>query len=375
MPRIPIESWPSPTAAVIAGRELLAFGGCNYLGLAHHPRVLEAVADGLREFGLSTNASRETTGNTLAHESLEGELAAFLGQEAAILSAEGYTANFMVCQALAPTHGVALIDQRAHRSIRNAASAAGMQVFDYEHLDAASAAWLARRYADLGVAILTDSVFAADGGLAPLPGLLAALPKHRATLVVDDCHGFCVLGAQGRGAAVHFGLSDPRVVITTTLAKGLGCYGGCVAGRAAFIAGVREKAWVYRSSTPVPPAIAAGARAALGLLKSDGSLVESLRRNVAQMRRTFERLGLPLPPQGVPIFTFALDHEAQMERVEQAVLKAGILAPLIDYPGGACPRYFRVVVNAAHTPGEIDRLGAALEAALACVESRARAAG
>lgn len=375
MPRIPIESWPTPTAAIVGGRELLAFGGCNYLGLAHHPEVHRGVADGLARYGVSTTASRETTGNTTLHEQLESDLARFLGQDAAILSAEGYTANFMACQALAPTHGVALIDQRAHRSIRNAAVAAGMQVFDFEHLSADSAAWLARRYADLGVAILTDSVFAADGGLAPLPALLAALPPGRATLVVDDCHGFCVLGPHGRGGVAHFGLRDPRIVVTTTLAKGLGCYGGCVAGPAPFIATVRERAWVYRSSTPVPPPIAQGCRSALRLLGSSPALVESLRANIGHMRRAFARAGLPLPPEGVPIFTFALDRDEHMERVEQGVLGAGILAPLIDYPGGPCPRYFRVVVNASHTPAQIDRLGAALEAALAGVESRARAAG
>lgn len=375
MPRIPIERWPTPTTAVVDGRTLLAFGGCNYLGLAHEPRVHAAVARGLTEFGLSTNASRETTGNTLAHEALERDLAEFLGQEHAILSAEGYTANFMVCQALAKDHGVALIDQRAHRSIRNAASASGMQVMDYEHLSAESAAWLARQFGDAGVALITDSVFAADGGLSPLPTLLKALPRLRATLVIDDCHGFCVLGRGGRGAADHFALRDPRVVITTTLAKGLGCYGGCVAGSRQFIDAVRERAWVYRSSTPVPPAIARGAQAALAVLREDTSRVTALRDNAARLRTTFVRLGLPPSPEGIPIFTFALDNDSAMEAVEKRVLEAGILAPLIDYPGGPCPRYFRLVVNAAHTPGEIDRLGETLASALAGVTARALAAG
>jgi 7-keto-8-aminopelargonate synthetase-like enzyme len=375
MPRIPIERWPTPTTAVVDGRTLLAFGGCNYLGLAHEPRVHAAVARGLTEFGLSTNASRETTGNTLAHEALERDLSEFLGQEHAILSAEGYTANFMVCQALAKDHGVALIDQRAHRSIRNAASASGMHVMDYEHLNADSAAWLVKQFGDAGVAIIMDSVFAADGGLSPLPALLATLPAKRATLVVDDCHGFCVLGRGGRGAVDHFAMKDPRVVITTTLAKGLGCYGGCVAGSRAFVDRVRERAWVYRSSTPVPPSIARGAQAALGVLREDTSRVTALRDNAARLRTVFQKLGLPLSPEGIPIFTFALDNDAAMETVERRVLEAGILAPLIDYPGGPCPRYFRVVVNAAHTPGEIDRLGETLAACLGSVAARAQAAG
>lgn len=375
MPRIPVESWPTPTTAIVEGRELLAFGGCNYLGLAHEPRVHAAISAGLCRLGVTTTASRETTGNTLTHEALEAELAAFLGQESAILSAEGYTANFMACQALAPERGIALVDARAHRSIRNAASAAGMQVFDFEHLNADSARWLAARHAQAGVVVLTDSVFAADGGIAPLADLLKALPSHRSTLLVDDCHGFCVLGPHGRGSVVGAGIDDPRVVITTTLAKGLGCYGGTVAGRGEFVRKVRERAWVYRSSTPVPPPIAEGARAALGLLRESDSMVMKLRTNAAHLREVFGRLGLPQPAPGIPIFTFALDKDEQMEHVAAGVLKAGILAPLIDYPGGPCPRYFRVVVNAAHTPAQIDRLGAALDAALSGVEAKARAAG
>src|SRR4051812_18451295 len=160
MARLNVESLTATTITV-DGRELLAFGGCNYLGLAHHPAVLGAVREGLQRYGISTTASRETTGNTAAHDALEHELASFLQQEAAILTAEGYTANIAVAQALSENHGVALIDARAHRSLRSAANAAGMQVFEYEHLNADSAGWLVRQYGDQGVAIFTDGVFAA----------------------------------------------------------------------------------------------------------------------------------------------------------------------------------------------------------------------
>jgi len=364
MARIPVES-STPTTVVVGGRELLAFGGCNYLGLAHHPDVLAALTAGLARYGISTTASRETTGNTTSHESLEAELAAFTGQEAAILSAEGYTANFMCLQGLAGRVGIALIDRQAHRSLRNAATSAGMQVFEYEHLEPSSAAWLCRQYGDSGVAILTDSVFAADGAVAPLPALLDALPPHRSALVVDDCHGFSVLGPGGRGGPSHFGLDDPRVCVTTTLAKGLGCYGGVVMGRRAFIDGVREHASVYRGSTPVPPAMAEACRAAVAILRREPERVEALRRNIAAMRRALGGLGLPLPPEGIPIFTFTLDPPGRMQAAHDTLLEAGILAPLIEYPGGPSPRYFRVVVNAMHSAADIERLAAELAPAVA----------
>ena len=363
MARLPIEHC-SPTTLRLHGRDLVAFAGCNYLGLGGNPRVLDAMREGLDRWGLSTTASRETTGNTIAHEALEAELAAFMGQDAAILSAEGYTANFMAMQALCRDHRVCLVDAHAHRSIRHAAMAAGMQVFEYEHLSPESARWLVDQHADSGVVIATDSVFAADGAIAPLPELLALLPARRGTLVVDDCHGFCVLGPEGRGAVPHFGLADPRIVITTTLAKGLGCYGGAVLGRRAFIESVQQRAWVYRSSTPIPPALAEACLAAVRILHQDSSLVDALRTNILLMRQSLFFLGLPLPPDGVPIFTFAVSPIERMESIHATLIEQGLFAPLIEYPGGPADRYFRVVVNAMHTAQQIDRLARDLSRAL-----------
>ncbi len=364
MGRLPIDSCTS-TRVVMEGREFLAFGGCNYLGLADQAPVQDALIQGLARFGISTTASRETTGNTLAHETLEGELSAFTQQEACILTAEGYTANFACMQGLAREIGVALIDQRAHRSIRDAAVSVGMPVFECEHLSPRAASWLVRQHADAGVAIMTDSVFAADGAIAPLPDLLALLPAQRSALVVDDCHGFGVLGDRGQGAVAHFGLDDPRIVITTTLAKGLGCYGGAVLGRGELIRKIRERAWVYRNSTPVPPALAQAARAALAMVTADRTLVVALRRNIALVRDTLGRLGFALPPEPVPIFTFALESEQRMQEVYRRLLESGVLIPLIDYPGGPAPRYFRLVVTAAHSPGDIERLSRELAVAMA----------
>ncbi|MFZ4576228.1 MAG: aminotransferase class I/II-fold pyridoxal phosphate-dependent enzyme, partial [Phycisphaerales bacterium] len=194
--------------------------------------------------------------------------------------------------------------------------------------------------------------------------LLGVLPSHRAMLVVDDCHGFCVLGPGGRGAVPHLGIDDPRVCITTTLAKGLGCYGGAVMGRSRFIKSVRERAWVYRSSTPVPPPLAGAALAAVELLLQSPAMVVQLRENIRRMRRIMQTLSLPLPPDDVPIFTFYLDSDARNQAVHDMLLADGILAPLIEYPGGPSPRYFRVVINAMHTPADIERLGDHLSRAL-----------
>mgnify|MGYP000582288620 CR=1 FL=1 len=360
MARLNVE-YSTATTITVDGREVLAFGGCNYLGLAHHPAVLGAVREGLSQYGISTTASRETTGNTVVHDRLEEDLAAYTGQEASILLADGYTANIAVAQALTHTHGVALIDAKAHRSLRSAATAAGMQVFEYEHRSGESAAWLVRQYGDQGVAIFTDGVFAADGAVAPVAELLKALPTHRGTLVVDDCHGLCVLGRSGAGTVDHVGIKDPRVCITTTLAKGLGCYGGAVIGRRPLVESVRERADVYRRSTPVPTPIAMGARAAVAIVQKEPGLVEGLRRNTAAMSGVLSGLGVLQREterrEPIPIFTFTLKNREHMERVHRGMLEAGIYAPFIEYPGGPQAMFFRLTVSAKHTQEQIARLG------------------
>ncbi|MBX3410994.1 MAG: aminotransferase class I/II-fold pyridoxal phosphate-dependent enzyme [Phycisphaeraceae bacterium] len=367
MSRLNVEH-ASATHLTADGRELLAFAGCNYLGLSQHPAVVQAAQQGLARYGISTTASRETTGNTIEHDLLELELAMLTRREAAILLAEGYTANFAACQALSRTHGVAILDARAHRSLRNAATAAGMQVFEYEHLCPKSARWLVDQHADQGVAILTDGVFAADGAIAPLADLLATLPEQRSTLLVDDCHGLCVLGPRGEGTIAHLALpDDPRLCMTTTLAKGVGCYGGAVLGSTPFIQSVRRVSDVYRRSTPVPTPIAMAARAAISLMRHDTSLLLALRENINAMRQALSAASIPTHADPIPVFTFTLPSQDQMQAVHDFLLRRGIYAPLIEYPGGPGERYFRLTVNAAHTLEHIallrDSLCQAIEAA------------
>ncbi len=362
MGRIPIQA-SSATSVTIEGRELLAFGGCNYVGLAHHPDVRMALRESVEVLGLSTTASRETTGNTTTHEALERELAAFMGFESAILTPEGYTANMALAQTLTEEFAVAIVDARSHRSVTHALTAAGLSVIPFEHLNASKAAELVAQHSDRGVVIYTDGVFAADGSVAPVDRLLSALPSH-GLLVVDDCHGLCVMGPGGRGTCRHFGVSDDRVCVTTTLGKGLGCYGGAILGPKSRIQRVQQESGVYRGTTPVPPPIALAARAALRVLEREPSLIDRLRANTDQMRAGLIALGLPILGDRVPIFTFALEPESRMDVVQSRLFDEGLLAPVIEYPGTAHSRFFRITVTAHHSHAQIDRLLAALRGAM-----------
>ena len=360
------------TTAVVAGHTWTTFGGCNYLGLAQHPEPIAAAREALPRFGLSSSASRETTGHTSLHAELERRLAAFFESEAALLVPDGYTANIAAMQTLAaPPHpaGRVVLDRLAHRSLADATATAGMHPVFSAHLDVAAAA---NACAGIRRPVFgSDGVFCVAGSLLPIPDLLNALP-HDATLVVDECHAFTTLGPGGRGSVVHFeahrGSDAHRVVRTCTLAKGLGCHGGVLLGSAKLIEHARRAASVYVGTTPVAPPIAAGAIAALDVLEREPQRVARVQANARRLGTALAELGLIEPrPDGppTPIFAFAPEGgDAAIERTLAAFERRNLLIPAIGYPGGPAARYFRVSVTSEHTPEQIATLVRALAEAL-----------
>lgn len=363
MPRFPVAG-ATATHVVLNGRETLSFGGCNYLGLAQHPRVIAAAVEGLARFGLSTSASRETTGNTTAHDDLERALMAFLNMPAAVVVPDGYTANLAIAQALASDHRVAIIDARSHKSIREAAAIAGMETVEFDHLSSGSAAEMIARHRTRGIAVFTDGVFTADGAVAPVTSLLEALPERGATLVVDDCHGFCVLGPRGAGTLSYLNVIDQRVVLTTTLAKGLGCHGGVVAGAPWAVERVRGRSSAYICTTPTSPAIASAAVEAVGVVQREPERLARLRENAGRLSTGVARLGVETVRTPAPICAFVLRSAEQMRQIHTELLGEGVLAPLISYPGGPSATYFRLSVTSEHRAEDIDRLLSLLGARL-----------
>jgi 8-amino-7-oxononanoate synthase len=361
MPATPVASC-GPTHVTLAdGRRLVSFGGCNYLGLAGHPEVLDAVRTGLERFGLSVTASRETTGNTTTHEALEAELAAFLELPRALLVPDGYLANVAACQGLCRVEiGAAILDERAHRSLQDAAQAAGLRSRTFPHARAEGLSEVLAREPGPCV-VMTDGVFTADGEPARLRALLAALrPEDR--LLVDDCHGLGVVGPGGRGSVAAAGLRDSRIVVTTSLAKGLGCAGGIVVGPRGLIEACACAA-AYVCTTPIAPALGEGARAALGVLSREPGRVVRLRENAARLRAGLGALGL-LSPEAVewatPVAAFTTGDEEAMRSMAEGLAADGFRVSLQRYPGGPADSYFRLSVGSEHTTEEIDALLSAL---------------
>ena len=366
--RLQVESARGP-AVVIGGRELRAFAGCDYLGLSCHPRVLAALRTSLEHDGLSPGGSRLTSGNRRVHEELEAALASFVGMEAALLAPAGYLANLFVAQMLASTHRSALFARDSHVSMRDALGAASIAVREFGNVEDARRVVKSELAGPL--AILTDGVFPARKRIAPLTDLLALVARldvREATLVVDDCHGLGVLGARGRGTLEHFGLSDPRIVLTGTLSKSLGVFGGFVAGRRELIERIAARSQAFAGSTPLPAAMAHAALAALNVLASEPEHLTRLRSHIGQTRERLRALGLSVHDLPLPVFALALESPKRCRAVHEELLAQGLLVPYVEYPDGL-GGYLRLALSAAHTEEDLARLFAALQKALSVVEA------
>ncbi len=356
-----VESAGAATARV-GGRDLAVFAGCDYLGLAHDPEVVEALRRGLDRYGVSAGASRVTTGNTAAHDELEHDLARFLGLEAALLVPDGYLSNLVAAQGIATECRTALVDREAHASFQDALAAADIRVAPYDFQSAHMATVMAEEIRGRPFAVCTDGVYPVLRGIAPLRELLALVPRD-GWLVVDDCHATGVLGERGRGTPDHCGISDARLVVTGTLSKALGCFGGFVAGTRALVENVRTRSRAFAASTPIPPALALAGSAAVRILERDGSRVAALQHNVDRVREVLRNHDTYVHRLPLPVFAWKANSPDEGRRIHQLLLDRGVLVPHVTYPDGL-GSYFRLAVSAAHTESAIGRLDAALQEAL-----------
>ncbi len=221
------------TCVRFRNRTLAYFSGCDYFRLASHPEVIAAFQTGVRKYGLNVAASRLTTGNHQLYAELEEQLTAFFKAETATLVSTGYLTNLVVAQALAGNFSHALIDEKAHPSLLDAARFLDCPVLQFRHRDAKEVARAVSRCGPgAKLILLTDGMFSHDGSTAPLAEYLKVLPSD-ALLLVDDAHGAGVLGKTGKGSIEHAGVGRRRMIQTMTLSKAFGTYGGAILGTTA----------------------------------------------------------------------------------------------------------------------------------------------
>jgi 8-amino-7-oxononanoate synthase len=348
----------------VDGRTLVAFASNDYLGLANDPAVVAAAVAAAESGGVGAGASHLLSGHHGWHEALERELAALAGPcpgARAVTFSTGYLANLAILTALAGRDDAVFADRLNHACLNDGALLARAAFHRYRHGDLAAldrmlAASRARRKL-----IATDAVFSMDGDLAPLPALLELAGRHDATLVVDDAHGFGVLGERGAGTLEHFGLSSERLVVMGTLGKAAGVAGAFVAAHPAIIDTLVETARPYVFTTAAPPLLAAALLAALAIIRDEPQRRRHLRALIDRFGERARGLPWRLLPSPTPIQPLVVgDNQAALD-LAAALWERGFWAPAIrppTVPAGSAR--LRITLTAAHTFAEVDALAAAL---------------
>jgi 8-amino-7-oxononanoate synthase len=359
---------PCAPRQVVDGRPMLAFCSNDYLGLAAHPRVVAALREGAEIYGAGSGASHLVSGHSRAHALLEERLAAFeaphLADARALYFCTGYMANLAVLTALGSDPDAMIFSEALnHASLIDGARLARAGVTVYPHGDVeALAAKLAASNATTNI-VVTDSVFSMDGDLAPLPALLALCEQYGAWLVVDDAHGFGVLGEHGRGALEHFGLRSPNLVYVGTLGKAAGVGGAFIAAHSSVIELIVQRARPYIYTTAAPPALAHALLASLDIIEgAEGAERRAqLGKRIAQLDDALQLKRWQRLASHTAIQPIVIGGNAEALQVASRLHEQGLWVPAIRPPTVAPgTARLRVTLCAAHTEQDVAQLAAAL---------------
>lgn len=360
--RLVLES-PQGARVVVGGRQYLAFCSNDYLGLANHPDLVAAVGAGAERFGAGAGASHLITGHHAEHQALEQELAQFVGLPAALAFSTGYMANLGVVSALTDRGAEIFADRLNHASLNDAAILSRARLVRYPHLDLEA---LEHRLANSRARrrlVITDAVFSMDGDLAPLPELAQICERHGAWLLVDDAHGFGVLGESGRGSLSHFQLRSPRIIYMATLGKAAGVFGAFVAGEIDLVEYLSQRARTYVYTTATPPFLAHALRRSLGLIRREEWRRQRLQELVAGLKAGLQSLPWKLLPSDTPIQPLLIGGSREAVGVSEALRERGILVPAIRPPTVARgAARLRISLSASHAVGDVQALVGALSA-------------
>lgn len=359
--RKPITS-PQGPVVYMDGRPLISFCSNDYLGLANHPQVIKAMQQGAERYGAGSGASHLISGHSEAHHSLEQELAEFVRRPRTLLFSTGFMANLGVITALFGKGDAIFEDRLNHASLIDAGLYSGARLQRYLHADPRSLqSYLNKSPAEQKL-IVTDGVFSMDGDLAPLSDLVTLATEHNAWLMVDDAHGFGVLGDSGRGTAEHFGVSDDIPLYMATLGKAVGTFGAFVAGSEELIETLIQLARSYVYTTALPPAVAEATRASLKLVQQESWRREKLHSLVTRFRHGAQQLGLTLTDSTTAIQPLIVGESQTALRYSGALLEKGFLISAVrppTVPQGSAR--LRITFSAAHDEPQIDRLLDALD--------------
>lgn len=341
---------------------MLAFASNDYLGLAAHPAVTEALIEGAKQWGAGSGASHLVSGHLAPHEELETALAEFVGFPRALSFSSGYLANLAVVPTLTGRGDAVFADKLNHASLIDAVQLSRADSHRYPHGDMVALEKQLAASAAKCKLIVTDAVFSMDGDLAPLPQLLALAERYDAWLLVDDAHGFGVLGQHGAGSLAHFNLPySPRLILMGTLGKAAGAGGAFIAGSETMIEYLISKARSYIFTTAAPPAIACALLKSLEIIAAGEDRRATLQAHIARLRAGLADLPWQLLDSPTAIQPLIVGENVAALALSEALAERGIWVPAIRPP--TVPKgtaRLRISLSAAHTAANIDQLIAAL---------------
>jgi glycine C-acetyltransferase len=361
-PLVTLDGAPGARVSV-GGRELINLSSNNYLGLAGDARLRRAAAEAAMEFGAGGGAVRPIIGNLKLHDDLEKRIAQFKKVEAAMLFQSGFTCNSGTIPTLMEEGDCIITDALNHASIIDGVrlSKAKRAIYAHNDMDALEDALKGAKDAKKRL-IITDGVFSMDGDVAPLDEVCALAEQYDAAVMVDDAHGSGVMGANGRGTAYHFGVTDKVDIQLGTLSKAVGVMGGYIAGSGALVDYLQQRARPFLFSTGCPPATAAACIQGIEILESEPELTERLWENAHYWRAGLQRLGFDTGATQTPITPVILGEEALTQQAQRMLLDEGVLALAIVFPTVARGRArLRTMPTAIHTRSDFDEALAAFE--------------
>lgn len=359
-----ISDGPQQPEMVIDGNKVISFCSNDYLGLANHPEVKAAFINGVERYGAGSGAAHLINGHTRAHHELELALAEFSGYPRALLFSTGYMANLGIAQAMVGKGDTVLEDRLNHASLLDGGLLSGARLMRYRHNDAGELDTKLANRKQGEKLVLSDGVFSMDGDIADVAALAETCQRHDAWLMIDDAHGFGVLGDNGRGTLEHSGVATAAVpVYMATLGKALGTAGAFVSGSDELVETLIQRARTYIYTTATPAAVAEATRASLKIIQTEPQLRERLQHNIRYFRRCCEQTDIRLTGSTTAIQPIIIGGTEYAVGISNKLFASGILVTAIrppTVPEGTAR--LRITLSAAHKHEQIDKLVAVMNA-------------
>lgn len=348
---------PQSSHLVVDGKPLLSFASNDYLGLANHPDLIAAFQSASNEAGVGGGASHLITGHHEFHQQAEVALANFIGLPAGLLFSTGYMANMGIIAALMGRDDAIFADKLNHASLNDAAMLSRATLHRYAHQDLAQLENLLKQSVAKRKLVIVDAVFSMDGDIAPVPELLGLCKQYDAYLLLDDAHGFGVLGKQGRGILDYFNVQSSRVIYMATLGKAAGVAGAFVGADSTIIDYLIQSAKTYIYTTASPPALAAALVKSVEVMKTDLRRNQHLQALIHLFRSELNLKKWQLMPSITAIQPVLVGNNQVALNLSQFLLARGILVPAIRPP--TVPRdtaRLRVSISAGHSIEDVRQL-------------------